>query len=363
MPRGGAPVARDRNLLRIALAAAVVCLVALGGCASPAAKPAASQGAPASAAAPAGSGTAPSAGTGASAAAPAGPPLDVVIASPAQSLNFLVVDVAVAEGFYAREGLNVQHIVMGSNTAIAALIAGEVDLTTSTGSLARAIPTGVPAKVLMYMVGAPNHSMYVHPSIRDMRDLIGKPFGIESPVSDVRVIAEAMFRGNGIDPSEIPFRAVGQERMAGLLSGSIAGTLLSPPEDVLAEREGFVRLANGRDYVQMPMAGLGTNLKATQEDREKIRRVFRATLKALDYVRDNRPAIVQFIASRFEMDREQAERAYDTMVWTTNGEVSGENVKGVLEFVERVSNLNRSVPVEEVVDYTLLREVRAEMGR
>jgi ABC-type nitrate/sulfonate/bicarbonate transport system substrate-binding protein len=320
--------------------------------ASPAPKPAAAQPAAARPAVPA----------QAAASVPT-PVLDVVISSPAQSLNFLVVDVAVAEGFYAREGLNVQHVMMSSNAAIAALMSGEVDMTTSTGSLARAIPTGVPAKVLLYMVGAPNHSMYVHPSIREMRDLVGKPFGIESPVSDVRVIADTMFRAHGIDPADVTFLAVGAERLAALMSGSIMGTLLAPPEDVLAEREGFVRLARGRDHVQMPMAGLGTNIKYTQDEREKLRRVFRGTLKALDYVRDNRPAVVEFIGAKFGMDREQAERAYDSMVWTTNGEVSSENVKGVLEFIERAGNLNRSVPVDEVVDYAFLREVRAEMGR
>src|SRR5207302_4219341 len=119
------------------------------------------------------------------ASAPAAPvaaaPLDVVIASPARTLNSLVVDVALSQGFYARERLNVQHVTMRSDTALAGLVAGEVDLTTSTGSLARAIPGGLPARGLMYMVGAPNHSMYAAPSVRDGKDLVGQPFGIESP--------------------------------------------------------------------------------------------------------------------------------------------------------------------------------------
>ncbi|HWP29501.1 MAG TPA: ABC transporter substrate-binding protein [Chloroflexota bacterium] len=290
-------------------------------------------------------------------------PLDVIIASPAQSLNFLVIDVALAHGFFAREGLNVQHVTMRSDTAIAALIAGEIDMTTSTGSLARAIPTGVPAKVLLYMVAAPNHSLYVHPSIRSVRDLVGQPFGIESPVSDVRVIAEAVLRGHGVDPATVSFRAIGSERLAALFSGAIMGTMLAPPEDVIAEREGFVRLARGRDYISMPMAGLGASVRYTQEEREKVRRVFRATLAALAFVRDNPPATIEFIASRFNMDREQAERAYEAMVWTRDGEVSPESVKGVLEFIERTGNLGRSVSPDEIVDYTLLREVRAALER
>ncbi len=313
------------------------------------------------------SGSPPSATVSALIAAPAptvvSAPLDVVIASPARSLNFLVVDLALGQGFFAREGLNVQHVTMRSDTAIAGLVAGQVDLTTSTGSLARAIPTGVPARVLMYMVGAPNHAMYVQPGIKEMKDLVGQPFGIESPVSDVRVIADAMFRGNGIDPSDVSYRAVGNERLPALFAGSIAGTLLAPPEDIAAEREGFVRLARARDYVGMPMAGLGAGLQRTPEDDEKRKRVLRASLQALAFVRDNRPATTQFIAAHHNMDQEEAERAYDSMVWTADGEVSPESVQLVLNFVERTGDIGRSISPDEIVDYSLLREIRAQPGR
>lgn len=63
------------------------------------------------------------------------------------------------------------------------------------------------------------------------------------------------------------------------------------------------------------------------------------------------------------MDREQAGRADEAMVWTRDGEVSPESVKGVLEFIERTGNLGRSVSPDEIVDYTLLREVRAALER
>jgi ABC-type nitrate/sulfonate/bicarbonate transport system substrate-binding protein len=290
-------------------------------------------------------------------------PLDVVIASPARTLNFLVVDVALSQGYYAAEGLNVQHVVMRSDTALAGLVAGEVDLTTSTGSLARAIPGGLPAKVLMYMVGAPNHSMYAAPGIQDVKDLVGKPFGIESPVSDVRVIADTMFRANGVDPAEVSYIGLGSERLPALFGGSVMGTLLSPPEDLRAEHEGFVRLGRARDVMGMPMAGLGASSQRTADDEAKIKRTLRATLAALGFVRDNRAATARLIAAQYDMSPEEAERAYDTMVWSPDGEVSPESVQLVLNFVERTGEFGRPIVSDEIVDYSLLRQVRGEAAR
>ncbi len=86
-------------------------------------------------------------------------------------------------------------------------------------------------------------------------------------------------------------------------------------------------------------------------------------LKATDYVRDNRAAAVAFIAREYQMDAAQAERAYEAMVWTRDGEVGPDALNASLDFIEQAANLGRDVPPEEVVDYALLREVRAELGR
>jgi len=63
------------------------------------------------------------------------------------------------------------------------------------------------------------------------------------------------------------------------------------------------------------------------------------------------------------MDQEEAERAYDSMVWAADGEVSPESVQLVLNFVERTGDIGRSVSHDEIVYYSLLRQVRAQPAR
>src|SRR5690348_6333481 len=53
------------------------------------------------------------------------------------------------EGFFAREGLTPEIIVMRTNTGIAALVTGSVDFTTAGGSALRAAVNGAPVKMIL----------------------------------------------------------------------------------------------------------------------------------------------------------------------------------------------------------------------
>jgi NitT/TauT family transport system substrate-binding protein len=350
----GAPV----RLIGCALLAGVLVAGCAGGGAS---APQARNGTGGAAPAAAGSGAAPAP---ASSAAPAPPaqPYEASIGVAAMTLNVVALDVALEHGFFAEEGVRVTNSVMKSDASIVGLVSGEVDFTAATGSLARAIPMGLPASVVMFMVKAPNSSMYAPRDVRRVEDLAGQPFGVNALASDVRVIADYIFRGHGVDPQRVSYLAVGEDRIPALVSGQIKGTMLSPPIDFLAEREGFVRLARASDHIQIPMAGLGTSTQTLQTQREMVRRMLRAMLRTLAFIEDNPERAIPFIAAKFEMTREEAERAYESMVWARNGEVSPEGLKVSIDQVKEAAKIERDVRPEEIVDYSVLREVQRELG-
>src|SRR5690242_1939868 len=177
---------QTRQRGRVWRATALGLLLAAAGCAAPAAAPVTGgSAAPKVGAVAAHDGIPAARGTTAPAEM-----FDVTIGSAAATLNVVAVDVAVERGFFAEEGVRVRHAVMKSDATIAGLVTGEVQFTGATGSLARAIPMGMPAKVVMFMVKAPNSSMYAQPDVQRVEDLLGPPFGVNALVSDVRVIAD-----------------------------------------------------------------------------------------------------------------------------------------------------------------------------
>jgi ABC-type nitrate/sulfonate/bicarbonate transport system substrate-binding protein len=59
------------------------------------------------------------------------------------------VQLAAKEGFFAREGLTAEVIVMRTNTGVAALATGSIDFTTAGGSALRAAVNGAPLKMVL----------------------------------------------------------------------------------------------------------------------------------------------------------------------------------------------------------------------
>src|SRR5207344_2368472 len=59
------------------------------------------------------------------------------------------VHLAAKEGFFSREGLSSEIIVMRTNTGIAALVTGAIDFTTAGGSAMRAAVNGAPVKMIL----------------------------------------------------------------------------------------------------------------------------------------------------------------------------------------------------------------------
>src|ERR1044071_5044698 len=93
------------------------------------------------------------------------------------------------------------------------------------------------------------------PSLAELRDV---PLGVQSSVSDLRMELEAILLAQGYDPNVMDIRNVGQDRAAALLGGAVDAALVNPPEDVILERAGYVRLANVKDYTKIPNSGIGT---------------------------------------------------------------------------------------------------------
>ena len=68
------------------------------------------------------------------------------IAPSSPGLSAWPVHLAVKEGFFASEGLDVEIIVMRTNVGIAALVTGSIDFTTAGGSAMRGAINGGPLK-------------------------------------------------------------------------------------------------------------------------------------------------------------------------------------------------------------------------
>jgi len=150
-------------------------------------------------------------------------------------------------GLFAKYGLEVNATLISSGSSSAqALIAGDVDMCLMAGAaVINAVAAG---QDLVLIAGLQNKyvaGFYTTPDIKTGSDLRGKNIGISKPGSSSSVGAALVLKSFGLDPNkDVTIISIGgsSERLTAMLAGQISGSILSPPQSILAEQNGLHKL-------------------------------------------------------------------------------------------------------------------------
>jgi ABC-type nitrate/sulfonate/bicarbonate transport system substrate-binding protein len=105
-------------------------------------------------------------------------PMKVTIHIPSKSLSIMPYYFGKDKGFFAAEQIEPQLVMMAPPTAIAALVAGELDFSSTTGAATSAIMRGLPLRRVFYVQQDPVHVLLAQPEIKSIQDLVGKAVGV-----------------------------------------------------------------------------------------------------------------------------------------------------------------------------------------
>ncbi|HLH24571.1 MAG TPA: ABC transporter substrate-binding protein [Chloroflexota bacterium] len=361
------PLRPDTAARRGAGLLALLAALSLAACQAPGASAPAQPAAPAPPAAP-GSASAAAAPAATPAGSPAAPPAPqhVVLAIPAKSLAFLPYFVGVDQGLYEADGIQLEIQVMQSNLAVAAMTAGELAYTASTGSSIQAAVADQPFKVVLFMVKDMIFSVVGAPEITSLADLRGKTIAITNLTASDDYAWRAAVRAQGVSPDDVTAvtAQTTANSFAALTSGAVQAAVLSPPFDEQAERQGFRNLAWTADYLQRAQSGLVTTDKQLQERPADVRRMIRATLRSMQYTTAHEAESLALIERDFGIAPDLAEGTYQKVVrvLSRNGEVEPDVLRSEIEDNKVRLGVTTDVPLSRVMDYTLLREVQPELG-
>jgi NitT/TauT family transport system substrate-binding protein len=137
------------------------------------------------------------------------------------------------EGYFARQGLDVELVWLQSTLSTVALIAAEVELIYGTPQETLLAMTAKNASPLI-TVGAfetkSKHWLVVSPQIKSLKDLADKTLATSRPKAADEGYAKIILRRAGIDPSRVIFLSAGgqRDRMSALKAGRYKGAFLIP---------------------------------------------------------------------------------------------------------------------------------------
>jgi NitT/TauT family transport system substrate-binding protein len=292
----------------------------------------------------------------------------VRIAIASHSLAFLVPFVAKDRGLYAKHGLEVEIIQVRPNVAMAALLSGDIDYVELIGSVIRSAAKGAPIRAISTNIKAPFFSFAANNKYKSVKDLKGATIGVTAIGGTNYVSTRLTLRHYGVDPDkEVKILAIGDEKLMyeAFKIGRVDAVVVAPPFSVLLKREGFPLLAHTAQILTFPFSGIGTTTERIGRNRAQIKKVLKAEIEGLRFIRGNAAGTIEVIRKRFSMDERMARESYEVVVdaYSRDARIPLDGVETLLAIEKAANQIPLNITADMIVDSSLVDEALKELGR
>ncbi len=285
------------------------------------------------------------------------------------SLNNLPIYVAQDKGFFAKENLFVEAVVLNASTrAIPALISGSTQISASSAmTTIRAIEKGAELKIVGGLINAPVYDLFAPSKYKSIKDLKGTTIGVTGLITSDTVLMKEMLKANGLEyPRDYAMLAIGgtPERWLAMQAGNIAAGILSPPFTFAAEEAGFVNLGSTAKFTpDFTQTVFNVRTDWGQEKKSLLIRFLRATVRASRYIHTQKEDTVRIIAKRFKFNDRYSEASWRYFVGNNaipkDGDINAKGVDKILQLLVEDGTLKPPLPKQnKYIDSTYLDEAR-----
>lgn len=291
----------------------------------------------------------------------------VTISYSSRSYAFLPAQISVAKGFFKDENLEPLLIQMRSQVTVPALISGEVNYTLSFGNIIGSAMQGMPFKILAVLTDKPLHSVVGRPEIKTISDLRGKRIGTQRIGGSDHLAAEAILQAKGLDLKEVQFVTLGGDepvRVEILKKGLVDAICTVPPGPVRLTREGYNLLGGPKDLkVGNPISAVAVTETRLKNNRDETKKVLRAILRGLRFMHERKEETIQIMGRWLSQTADVARDSYDSILpsFSLDGGTVDNTFEFAIESRKATVRTDKPIPLSQVRDLTLLREVQREL--
>lgn len=292
-------------------------------------------------------------------------PMKVTIHIPSKSLSIMPYYFGKDKGFFAAEQIEPQLVMMAPPTAIAALVAGELDFSSTTGAATSAIMRGLPLRRMFYVQQDPVHVLLAQPEIKSIQELVGKSIGVTALTDAVGMSANVILRANGIEAGKVTLLGlqVTDNLIQSLLTKRVAATLLAPPYVEELQAKGYVKLADARTYAPLSFIGLVSATDTVRKTPQKVYGTIAALHRTMNYILNpaNRNEVIQYVSAYHKLDMPLAEKALASQMlgYSKDGTKARAAVEKEIEIYRESLKVAKTFTPDDLEDMSLLRKVQA----
>jgi len=291
----------------------------------------------------------------------------VGIAGPA--INMIYSFIARDAGLFKKHDIEPKLVVFDSGSVLAqAAMAGDVKISVTSGPVTIASRTqGGDAIGIASSVNTPPYSIVAAKSITRLDQLKGKRVAMSRFGSGTDTSLRLVLRKFGIDVKDLIILQLGNQpsRYQALLAGNIEATIISPPLDLMAKKDGFNILVNIPDLgIPYPQQTIETTDRFVREHPQTIKNFLKGYIEGVYFAAKNKDntkkAIVKYLKT--SSDPDILEATYKNYVQVTDY-TAYPNLEGIRNAMDevaiRVPAVKNKKP-EDFINTRFLKELENE---
>jgi len=283
------------------------------------------------------------------------------ISIPGPTLSYAPLYYGQEKGFFLQEGLDLHVLVVRGIIGVSSLMSGEIDVTCHAGSGFSATLRGIPIKIISVTRDRPIHELIVGPAVSSSADLKGKAIAVGSLEGTAAVMTRRILQAKGLDPQkDVTLLSMDTPaRLQSLMSGKVAGGMMTPPSTYLAMDQGYQVFGRGRDYMRFLQTGVVATDSHIKQKREQLVRFLRAWNRSLKFYQDNPEVMLPYIQKKLGVKDAQLARRMvddDAPYILPGGRLSPDAMKEIIEIGREALKIKEPISPDRVFDFSLATE-------
>ena len=271
-------------------------------------------------------------------------------------------------GIFSKNGLDVSLVLIaGGSGIVQALVAGDLPIGVVSGEpsiLARL--QGADTVILGGLINIIDFSIIAAPEIKKAQDLKGKKLAVSRFGSSTDFVLRYALEKWGLVPDrDVAILQLGSQpaRLAALKSGTVHGTIVGPPADIIARKAGLNELATPEQLnLAYPNTSIVSTVSSVSKPDELIRRIMKSIIEGIHFFKTQKEASLKSIdafARLGETDLvEETYRHYKDII----PRVPYPDMKGIQNVLNEIAKKDpkaKGLKTETFADTRFLRELEA----
>jgi NitT/TauT family transport system substrate-binding protein len=291
----------------------------------------------------------------------------VGVAGPA--INMVYSFVARDAGIFQKHGLDARVVVFDAGSILAqAALSGQVKISVSSGPATIASRSqGADTIIVGACVNVLPYSIVAAKGITNWDQLKGKKIAISRFGSGTDTAVRLVLKKFGLDPAkDVTIVQLGTQpsRVQALAAGAIDATIISPPLDITAKKQGYPILVNIADLgIPYPQQVIETTDRFVRENPQAVKNFLKGFIEGVRYASTHKEETKKVMTKYLKTtDPEILEATYQSFVQVTDqgGYPNLEGIRNAMEEVAQRVPVVKSKKPEDFINTRFLKELEKE---